>query len=76
MVERQLRLVWGVLPVHSRKATTTDQTIRDMIDLSVNQGLAREGDRVVVTAGAATNTSGATNLMTVETIKKLREPTR
>jgi pyruvate kinase len=76
MVERQLRLVWGVVPVRSRRATTSDQTIRDMLELSVQRGLAKEGDRVVVTAGFAINRSGGTNLMTVEVIKKNREPTR
>jgi pyruvate kinase len=75
-VERQLRLVWGVLPVHSRRAATSDQIIRDMVDLSVRHGLAHEGDRVVVTAGVATGMTGATNLMTVEMIKKYGEPTR
>lgn len=74
-VERQLRLVWGVTPVHIRRRTTTDQIIRDLVELSVANGLAGEGDRVVVTAGPAIM-SDITNLMTVETIKKRPETAR
>ena len=76
IVERQMRLVWGVVPVHSRKAGTSDQIIRDMVELAMQEKLAKEGDRVVVTAGMATNMTGATNMMTVQVIKKSGEPTR
>jgi len=75
IVERQLRLVWGVVPVLSRPGTS-NQIIQDIIDLSVHKGMAREGDRVVVTAGMSANMTGATNMMTVQVIKKRPEPSR
>jgi len=75
MVERQLRLSWGIIPVRSRRAATSDQIIHDLVELAARNGLAQEGDRVVVTAGVATNMPGRTNLMTVEAVKGHHEPT-
>jgi pyruvate kinase len=72
-VERQLRLSWGVIPVHSSRAANTDQIVQELMELVVQKGFAKEGDRVVLTAGVATNMPGTTNLMMVEMIGNLAD---
>jgi pyruvate kinase len=48
------------------------ETYFDMVKLALDavraRGLAREGDRVVVTAGVPFDTPGTTNLLKVETV--------
>ena len=65
---RQLALVWGVVPC----LVPHCDTYWDMVKLALEQvrlhGLAREGDRVVVTAGVPFDVPGTTNLMKVETV--------
>ena len=65
---RQLALVWGVVPCLVRHCASYE----DMVLLALQQvrehGLAREGDRVVVTAGVPFDVPGTTNLMKVETV--------
>jgi pyruvate kinase len=65
---RQLALVWGVIP----RLVPHCDTYEDMVTLALQavreEGLAREGDRVVVTAGVPFDVPGTTNLMKVETV--------
>ena len=65
---RQLALVWGVIPC----LVPHCDTYWDMVKLALEQvrahDLAREGDRVVVTAGVPFDVPGTTNLMKVETV--------
>ncbi len=75
-IERQLRLSWGIIPLLTRRAQSTDQIIRDLVDLALLHNLVREGERVVITAGAVVNIPGKTNLMTVEEIRRGQEPAR
>jgi pyruvate kinase len=65
---RQLALVWGVIPC----LVPHCDNYEDMVKLAAiavrERGLAREGDRVVVTAGVPFDVPGTTNLMKVETV--------
>ena len=65
---RQLALVWGVIPC----LVPHCDTYWDMVKVALAEvrlhGLAREGDRVVVTAGVPFDVPGTTNLMKVETV--------
>jgi pyruvate kinase len=65
---RQLALVWGVIPC----LVTHCETYADMVKLALDAvrsfGVAREGDRVVVTAGVPFDVPGTTNLLKVETV--------
>ena len=65
---RQLALVWGVIPC----LVPHCESYWDMVKLALEavraHGLAREGDRVVVTAGVPFDVPGTTNLMKVETV--------
>ena len=65
---RQMALVWGVIPC----LVAHCETYEDMVTLALHQvrehGLARDGDRIIVTAGVPFDVPGTTNLMKVETV--------
>jgi pyruvate kinase len=67
---RQMALVWGAIP--ERAPETNDQNYDDMVKYGIQAvkrlGLAKPGDRVIVTAGVPFNTPGTTNLMKVEVV--------
>ena len=64
-VRRQLTLSWGVLPATSPTFVDTD-TLFDLVRSACRQqGLARPGDRVVITAGLPLAVRGTTNLIRV-----------
>jgi pyruvate kinase len=67
-VSRKLSLVWGVTAQIGEKASTTD----DMLDLSVqesiNTGLVKHGDLIVITAGVPVGETGTTNIMKVHVV--------
>ncbi len=63
-----LKLVWGVHPVLCPPTQTTDEMFGAAIQASVGEGLIREGDLVVITAGVPVGVSGTTNLLRVETV--------
>jgi pyruvate kinase len=64
---RQLALVWGVIPYLVQHCDTYGDMVKLALDAVRERGLAREGDRVVVTAGVPFDVPGTTNLMKVET---------
>jgi len=67
--QRQLTLSWGVIPALVAPFSDTEE----MFDLAefwvLDQGLARQGDRVIVTAGVPAGIPGTTNLVKVIEIK-------
>jgi pyruvate kinase len=65
---RQLALVWGVIPYLVQHCDTYADMVKLALDAVRERGLAREGDRVVVTAGVPFDVPGTTNLMKVETV--------
>jgi len=64
---KRLALWWGVVPVRSEFAATTDDMIVKGDALLKRRGLAASGDRVVMLAGQS-HTAGATNMLRVHTI--------
>ncbi len=64
----QMALVWGVIPVLCPGTTTYDQMLGCARQEAVRRGLARPGDRVVLTAGLPMNVPGSTNTMRVEVV--------
>ena len=64
----QLALVWGVIPELVHHCSTYDEMVRLALEAVERRGLARPGDRVVVTAGVPFDVPGTTNLMKVETV--------
>ena len=65
---RQLALVWGVIPMRCDGAPRYDAMLDAARGQILQQGLARRGDRVVVTAGVPFDVPGTTNLVKVEEV--------
>jgi pyruvate kinase len=65
---RQLALVWGVVPVLVPHADTYEQMAATAKHVLLERGLARTGDRVVVTAGVPFDVPGTTNMLKIETV--------
>jgi pyruvate kinase len=62
---RQLSLYWGVMPVRVAPAATTDEMFGRIEDLLLTNGLAKSGDRVVITMGVPVGSGESTNLMKI-----------
>lgn len=67
-VVRRLALVWGVYPQLGQKAETTDEMLDVAVEESVNSGIVKHGDLVVITAGVPVGEAGTTNLMKIHVI--------
>jgi pyruvate kinase len=65
---RQLALVWGVTPVLVDRVPGYDVMLAVVRDLILKRGLARSGDKIVMTAGVPWEVSGTTNLLKVEEV--------
>ncbi|MDQ8153485.1 MAG: pyruvate kinase [Gemmatimonadota bacterium] len=65
---RQLALVWGVTPVLVPHADTYEQMAWSARGIVVDIGIAKPGDRVVMTAGVPFDVPGTTNTLKVETV--------
>ena len=68
-VQRQLALVWGVVPMLTQHHPTTDDRVQAAADLAVRSGFARAGDLIVIAAGIGSPQNRRTNLLTVHTIE-------
>ncbi|MED3564470.1 pyruvate kinase [Bacillus xiapuensis] len=67
-VSRRLSLVWGVYPQLGRMCTTTDEMLEIAVEESVNSGIVKHGDLVVITAGVPVGEAGTTNLMKIHVV--------
>ncbi len=67
-VRRKLSLVRGVYAVMSPKATSTDELFDFIENTVIDNGILKEGDLAVFTAGIPVGVAGATNLMKVHVI--------
>ena len=65
---RQLALVWGVVPLLVPHADTYDQMAAAARRIIIEMGIAKAGDRVVMTAGVPFDVPGTTNMLKVETV--------
>ena len=64
----QLALVWGVIPVLCSPDASFEEMLACGRHEAVERGLARRGDRFVVTAGYPMHVPGTTNLLQVEVV--------
>ncbi|MBN2847274.1 MAG: pyruvate kinase [Coriobacteriia bacterium] len=67
-VARSLAAVWGVQPVIIGSYETTDELVGAALHAAVASGVARTGDRVAVTGGAAMHVAGSTDFVQVSTV--------
>lgn len=65
---RQLALVWGVTPFLVPHCDTYEEMTALAKGILREQGYAKEGDRIVVTAGVPFDVPGTTNQLKVETV--------
>ena len=68
-VARRLQLVWGVRPLLVLDLPTTRQTLQAAISQAQEEGLLKDGDLVVLSAGTLPGISGSTDLIKVEVVK-------
>ncbi|MFW6116019.1 MAG: pyruvate kinase [Chloroflexota bacterium] len=64
-VQRRLTLYRGVIPLLAPRADNSDEMIEHAVGAARQQWLVKEGDTLVVTAGAARSEPGTTNLMRI-----------
>ena len=64
----QLALVWGVVPALVPHCETYEGMYANARAALLRLGLAREGEKVIVTAGVPFDVPGTTNLLKVETV--------
>jgi pyruvate kinase len=69
--QRELCIFWGVYPLLSQRAATTDAVINDAVEQAQKAGFVGEGDVLVVTGGSAEGAGGTTNLMKVHLIERV-----
>ena len=65
---RQLALVWGVIAELVPHCQSYDQMVAVALEVARRREFARQGDRVIVTAGVPFDEPGTTNLMKVERV--------
>jgi len=69
VTQRQLTLSWGVIPALVAPFADTEEMFGLAGLWILDQGLAQQGDRVIVTAGVPVGVPGTTNLVKVIEIK-------
>ena len=62
---RRLALVWGLHCVISADAKDLDDMVDTACNISLSEGFARSGERVIISAGVPLGTPGATNMLRV-----------
>jgi len=67
-VQRRLALVWGVYPQLGLEVSTTDEMLDAAVQESLNSGIVKHGDLVVITAGVPVGEAGTTNIMKIHVI--------
>ena len=56
-------LAWGVHTVHTADIDSFQQMVEKAAKIALDEGLAKEGDPLVITAGVPFGTPGATNVL-------------
>jgi len=68
VVQRQLKLNWGIVPLLSQEATDSTAVFTHALDTALKAGYVKEGELVVITAGVPVGHSGTTNLIKVHVV--------
>lgn len=68
---RQLTVVWGVSSFVVDHVDSTDALFNTATEVALDNGFAKEGDLIVITAGVPIGESGTTNLMKIQQIGTL-----
>lgn len=65
---RHLSLIWGVVPVLGKDIKNTDEVIDQAFKLALESGIAKRGQKVVITAGVPVGVPGTTNFIKAEVL--------
>ncbi len=63
-----LTLTWGVYPLLSPPTFHTEDVFNTAVDVSLEAGLIKNGDLVILTAGVPVGVPGTTNFMRIDTV--------
>jgi len=66
--QRQLKIVWGVIPLLTTEGSDTSTLFTNAIDAAQEGGYINEGDVVVLTAGVPVGHTGNTNMVKVHVV--------
>ncbi|MEL4860268.1 pyruvate kinase [Pseudoflavonifractor phocaeensis] len=67
-VRRQLAITWGVHPFLYGSVDSTDRLFALCVESARKEGVIKEGDTVVITAGVPMNERGTTNLIKAQVV--------
>ena len=62
---RRLTLAWGVHSVHGKDAKNFADMVQRAVRVARDEEIARDGQRLVITAGVPFGTPGATNILRI-----------
>jgi pyruvate kinase len=62
---RRMTLTWGVHPVHAGDAHNFADMVQRAVSIARKEEVAKEGERLVITAGVPFGTPGATNILRI-----------
>jgi len=65
---RQMSLLWGIVPAIASMVHRDDELFELAAQTALDQGLAKNGDAVVIVAGVPVGVSGSTNLVKVHVL--------
>lgn len=68
-VSRKLCLVWGLYTVKTKDVSSFEEMIGKAKRVASSQGLAKKGDKIVITAGVPFGEPGSTNVLHIAEIK-------
>ncbi len=67
---RRLSIVWGVHCVETDDAVSLEDMVDRACIIAYQEGLARPGDRIAITAGIPLGTPGATNMLRIAFVRQ------
>ena len=67
---RRLSVVWGIHCVESPDAVNLEDMVDRACVIAYQEGLARPGDRIAITAGVPLGTPGATNMLRIAFVRQ------
>ena len=62
---RRLAVTWGAHCVHTADVRSFQEMVQKACRIAVTEGLAKPGDKLIVTAGVPFGTPGATNVLRI-----------
>jgi pyruvate kinase len=67
---RRLSVVWGIHCVQTEDAITLEDMVDRACIIAYQEGFARPGDRIAITAGVPLGTPGATNMLRIAFVRQ------